>query len=633
MDAAIYGKSEYKQIIIMEKKIAFISDHASPLATIGGVDSGGQNVYVAEVAQCLAKQGYLVDIYTRKESATINEVVEWQPSIRVIHVKAGPSEVMPKEALFEFMDEFTRWMVQFIKKNGLMYNVIHAHFWLSGMVAMSLKKQLDIPFVITFHALGAVRRIHQGSADKFPEERIKIERDIMWQADKIIAECPNDLKDLIDMYHAPQDKIEIIPCGYNPEDFYPIDKASAKRALGLRQTHQYILQLGRIVPRKGIDNVIEAFALIHHKLPQLRLLIVGGNFEDKHTHEEFQRLTKLCEHSGVKDKVIFTGQKSRDELKYYYSSSELFITTPWYEPFGITPLEAMACGTPVIGSDVGGISFTVRKNETGDLVPPQQPQQLATKISRLLDNGERLALMGETALQHVAQNFTWKIVSTRIANVYEKIIAERHTNEQVQHLKDYFKQASQTFIKSAEALPKLVVEVANDICNVLSRGNKVLVCGNGGSAAESQHFVAELVGRFEIARRPGYPVISLNTDTAVLTAWANDFGYDSVFQRQVQALGQSGDMLICLSTSGNSSNIVQALKQANKQEMITVNLLGKDGGEAARYADHNLIVPSSDTGRIQEIHLHLVHQLCWLVENQMEEKKPESIKGIKKLIA
>lgn len=616
----------------MEKKIAFISDHASPLATIGGVDSGGQNVYVAEVAQCLAKQGYLVDIYTRKESA-ISEVVEWQPGIRVIHVEAGPPEVMPKEELFEFMDEFTQWMIRFIKKNELSYDVIHAHFWLSGMVATTIKKQLDIPFVITFHALGAVRRMHQGSADKFPEERIKIEQDIMWQADKIIAECPNDLKDLIELYHAPQDKIEIIPCGYNPEDFYPIDKASAKHALGLDQTHQYILQLGRIVPRKGIDNVIEAFALIHHDFPKLHLLVVGGSFEDNHTRDELQRLMELCEKHGVKDKVIFTGQKSRDELKCYYSSSELFITTPWYEPFGITPLEAMACGTPVIGSDVGGISFTVRRNETGDLVPPRQPQQLADKISKLLNSRGRLALMGERSLQHVAQNFTWKIVSTRIADLYEKIIAERHTNKQIQHLKDYFKQASQTFIKSAEALPALVVEVANEICNVLSRGKKVLVCGNGGSAAESQHFVAELVGRFEIAKRPGYPVISLNTDTAVLTAWANDFGYDTVYQRQVQALGQSGDMLICLSTSGNSSNIVQALKQANKQEMITVNLLGKDGGEAAYYAHHNLIVPSSDTGRIQEIHLHLIHQLCWLVENQMEDKQSKSITGIKKLIA
>src|SRR5690606_6836094 len=248
-------------------------------------------------------------------------------------------------------------------------------------------------------------------------------------------------------------------------------------------------------------------------------------------------------------------------------------------------------------------------------------------------DSQRLDVMRKKAVQHVEDHFTWKIVGEQIADLYEQLIPKRIEQRELQHLKSYFQQASQAFLQAAESLPAHIVKVSNEICRVLTAGGKILVCGNGGSAAESQHFVAELVGRFEIPERPAYPVLSLNTDTSVLTAWANDFGYDTVFQRQVQALGQSGDMLICLSTSGNSSNIVQALKQANKQEMITINLLGKDGGEAARYADHNLIVPSSDTGRIQEIHLHLVHQLCWLVENQMEGKRSESIKGIKKLTA
>lgn len=618
----------------MKKRIAFVSDHASPLATLGGVDSGGQNVYVAEVAQSLATQGYLVDIYTRRESATVDEIVEFTPGVRVIHVKAGPADIMPKEMLFDFMDEFSEQTTNFIKENKLRYNLVHAHFWLSGIVAMRLKKRFHIPFVITFHALGAVRRLHQGSADKFPEQRVKIEEDIIWEADKIIAECPNDMKDLIALYRAPHEKIEIIPCGYNPDNFYPIEKNAAKGELGLSLANRYLLQLGRIVPRKGIDNVIEAFHLIHEKYPDLRLLVVGGNPEDMDIDMEFQRLKQLCTDHSIENKVIFTGQKTPDELKYYYSVADLFITTPWYEPFGITPLEAMACGTPVIGSDVGGISFTVRKNVTGDLVTPREPRQLASKIERLLHDSDNLEKMGKAAIQHVAQYFTWKIVSERIAELYEEVITKYQTQQQLQHLKNYFQQASQVFLKSSEVLPRLAINVASEICSVLTRGNKVLVCGNGGSAAESQHFVAELVGRFEIPERPAYPVLSLNTDSAVLTAWANDFGYDTVFQRQVQALGQRGDMLICLSTSGNSPNIVQALKQANDQDMITVNLLGKDGGEAVQYGDHNLIVPSSNTGRIQEIHLHLIHQLCWLVENQMEANRANSVSAnIKKLTA
>jgi D-inositol-3-phosphate glycosyltransferase len=615
----------------MEKRIAFISDHASPLATIGGVDSGGQNVYVAEVARSLANQGFLVDIYTRRESGEVEETVIFDEGVRVIHISAGPETAIPKELLFDYMDEFTANILDYIHRFQLAYDLVHAHFWLSGMVAIRLKKQFDVPFVITFHALGAVRQIHQGNADKFPAQRVEIEREIMWHAEKIIAECPNDMKDMMELYRAPQDKIEIIPCGYNPQDFYPIDKQEAKRALSLDSSYRYILQLGRIVPRKGIDNVLEAFARMHREIPDLRLLIVGGDTADMEVGQEFRRLNAICAKHDISNKVIFTGQQPREQLKYYYSAAELFITTPWYEPFGITPLEAMACGTPVIGSDVGGIAYTVRKNETGDLVSPRQPQQLASKMLSLLQDSQRLDVMRKKAVQHVEDHFTWKIVGEQIADLYEQLIPKRIEQRELQHLKSYFQQASQAFLQAAESLPAHIVKVSNEICRVLTAGGKILVCGNGGSAAESQHFVAELVGRFEIPERPAYPVLSLNTDTSVLTAWANDFGYDTVFQRQVQALGQPGDMLICLSTSGNSANIVQALKQANDQGMVTVNLLGKDGGQAAQFADYNIIVPSAHTARIQEIHLHLIHQLCWLVENKMEQSRTQQ--DVKKLIA
>lgn len=618
----------------MQKKIAFISDHASPLATLGGKDSGGQNVYVAEVAQQLALMGYQVDIYTRLENTSQQQLVHWKPNVRVIHIKAGPETVVPKEELYDYMDEFTKNMIAFMQSNDLSYQLVHAHFWLSGMVAMEIKRQLHIPFVITFHALGAVRRLHQGCSDKFPKIREKIEKEIIWQAERVIAECPNDLKDLIQHYQAPQDKIEIIPCGYNPADFYPLDRTEAKERLDLDPTYTYILQLGRMVKRKGIDNVIEAFSHAQHVIPELRLLVVGGNFDSSDDKSEFQRLGKLCEALHIQDKVIFTGQKERDLLKYYYAASELFITTPWYEPFGITPLESMACGTPVIGADVGGISFTVRNGETGALVPPQKPQQLSSVIIDLIKNEKKRTKFSVNALRHV-RSFTWKAISESIAQLYEHCMPQGREKDIVMQIKQRFLSSSDTFARASEVLAIDIARLSRKMVETLRSGKKIMICGNGGSAAESQHFAAELVGRFEIPERPGYPVLSLNTDSSVLTAWANDFGYDSIFSRQVQALGQKGDMLICLSTSGNSANIVSALQQAGKMGITCVNLLGKDGGEASQYGDHNLIVPSDDTARIQEVQLHIIHQLCALVEQQitLSSVTREHVLVHKKLIA
>lgn len=603
----------------MQKKIAFISDHASPLATLGGKDSGGQNVYVAEVAVQLSLLGYQVDIYTRAEDPTQDEIVYWKPNIRVIHIVAGPIAILPKEQLYDYMTEFSSNMISFIEDNHLQYHLVHAHFWLSGMVAIDVKKQLEIPFVVTFHALGAVRRLHQGCSDKFPKIREKIERDIIWQAERIIAECPNDLKDLIQHYQAPLDKIEIIPCGYNPTDFYPVDRKEAKKRLNLNPAFTYILQLGRMVKRKGIDNVIEAFSHAQHAIPELRLLVVGGNFQSEDDQIEFDRLNHLCEELDLKDKVIFTGQKNRDMLRYYYAASELFITTPWYEPFGITPLESMACGTPVIGADVGGISFTVRNGETGLLVAPQQPQQLSSAIVDLISDDRKRLKFAVNALRHV-KSFTWKTVSESIAQLYEQCIPQVRERETIAHIKQNFLNSSKVLEKSADMLALCIAKLSFKMVEVLQNGNKIMICGNGGSAAESQHFAAELVGRFEIPNRPGYPVISLNTDSSVITAWANDFGYDTIFSRQVQALGQSGDMLICLSTSGRSPNIINALKEASNKDIICANLLGKDGGEATQFGDHNLIVPSDNTARIQEVQLHVIHQLCALVEQQMSTK-------------
>jgi D-inositol-3-phosphate glycosyltransferase len=408
----------------MKNRIAFISDHASPLAILGGVDSGGQNVYVAETAKHLARLGYEVDVFTRWEDAQLPKVVDWLPSIRVVHINAGPVTVMPKEELLPYMTDFTNEMIAFIQGEPSGYSLIHAHFFMSGLVAADIKKTLSIPFVVTFHALGRIRIIHQGSSDHFPPERLDIETRIVKEADRIIAECPQDRLDLINHYDADPSRIAVVPCGFSASEFYPVNKKEAREYIGVEQDCKLLLQLGRMVPRKGVDNVIASMTYLKQLAPSSKLLVVGGETDlaDINSTPEIVRLQKLASEAGVSDKVIFAGRKSRDVLKYYYSAADVFITTPWYEPFGITPLESMACGTPVIGSDVGGIKYSVADGKTGFLVRPRDPRALAAKVGFLLSNDDLLQRMSTHSLARVNALFTWKKVANMLSTIYNELL-------------------------------------------------------------------------------------------------------------------------------------------------------------------------------------------------------------------
>jgi glycosyltransferase involved in cell wall biosynthesis len=407
----------------MKKKIAFISEHASPLASLGGVDSGGQNVYVAELAKYLARTGCEIDIFTRWDDARQEKIVNWKKGIRVIHVKAGPVSVLPKEELLQYMPAFKDDMIDFMQAEQITYALIHANFWMSALVAQWIKETLSIPFVVTFHALGFVRQLHQGKDDKFPAERIEIETEIVQHADAIIAECPQDRTDLITYYNAPLEKITIIPCGFSSREFSPVEREVACTLLHLNPSEHILLQLGRMVPRKGVDNVVQALGKLKNTGKPYRLVIVGGETDDPNPAScpEIARLQKIAAEEGVLDKVTFVGRKSRKMLKYYYSAADIFISTPWYEPFGITPLEAMACGTPVIGSNVGGIKFTVEDGKTGFLVPPKNPAALALKIKTLTNNPLLLQEMKLASIQRVNKQFTWKNVAALVNKLYKQV--------------------------------------------------------------------------------------------------------------------------------------------------------------------------------------------------------------------
>ena len=396
-------------------KIALISEHASPLATLGGIDAGGQNIYVMHVAQCLARAGHEVDVFTRRDDASLPTVVHLRPGLRVIHIDAGPARFVPKEQLLQYMPEFAH-ACEVLCRNVGGYDVVHANFFMSGWVALHLKQTLGLPFAITFHALGLVRREHQREADAFPDERIEIERTLVEEADCIVAECPQDRTDLIRLYGADPDKTVMVPCGFDPGEFSPMDRTEARRQLGLDADEFIVLQLGRLVPRKGIDNVIRSMAHLPHDKPS-RLLVVGGESDepDERITPEIARLRGIARDMGVDARVTFTGRRQRNELRRYYCAADVFVTTPWYEPFGITPLEAMACGTPVVGSAVGGIQYTVMQGVTGFLVPAHDPAALAERLAALQANPALARALGRAGIRRARSMFTWERVALQLA--------------------------------------------------------------------------------------------------------------------------------------------------------------------------------------------------------------------------
>jgi D-inositol-3-phosphate glycosyltransferase len=405
-------------------RIAMISEHASPLAVIGGVDSGGQNIYVAQVAQHLVAQGHRVDVFTRRDDAALAAVVELAPGLRVVHVAAGPEAFVPKERLLEHMPEFARFCEAWFRTAGP-YDVLHANFFMSGWVGMRLQETFDLPLVTTFHALGLVRREHQKEADAFPAERIDIEHALATRSDRLVAECPQDEVDLQRLYGADPVRMAMVPCGFDAGEFEPQSRAEARTRLGLPADEFMVLQLGRMVPRKGIETVVRAMAC--PPCEGMRLRVVGGDCEmaDSERTPEIGRLQAVARECGVADRVVFEGRKTRTALRDWYAAADVFVTTPWYEPFGITPLEAMACARPVVGSAVGGVQYSVVDGVTGMLVPPKDPPALALALAALRADPAAAAAMGEAGLARARASFTWDGVARQLAAVFADAAASR----------------------------------------------------------------------------------------------------------------------------------------------------------------------------------------------------------------
>jgi glycosyltransferase involved in cell wall biosynthesis len=390
-------------------RIAMVSEHASPLATLGGVDAGGQNVHVAALAGALADRGHEIVVYTRADRPGLPRRVSMRPRVQVEHVTAGPPAEIAKDELLPYMGTFAaglaeRWCAD-------RPDVVHAHFWMSGLASIRAAAGLGVPVVQTFHALGTVKRRWQGDQDTSPATRIDIEREIGCRADRIIATCSDEVTELGAM-GVDVGRVDVVPCGVDVSLFRPA--AGANRA---RPSAPRLVIVSRLVPRKGVEDAIRALPLI----PAAELVIVGGPSADHlDDDDEVARLRRVATHCGVAGRVCFTGHLPHEELPAVIGSSDVLLAVPWYEPFGITVLEAMACGVPVVGSAVGGLLDTVAPGVTGVLVKSRDPESIAAGTRWLLSDEQRRAAMGRAGAARVQACYSWPQVAERTVQSYRQ---------------------------------------------------------------------------------------------------------------------------------------------------------------------------------------------------------------------
>jgi glycosyltransferase involved in cell wall biosynthesis/phosphoheptose isomerase len=586
-------------------KVAMISEHASPLAALGGVDAGGQNVHVDALARALGRRGARVVVYTRRDDPALPRRVELAPRVTVEHVDAGPPEPVPKDDLLPHMDTFaeelrrawSRWRP----------DVAHAHFWMSGRAALEAARTLGVPVVQTFHALGAVKRRHQGEKDTSPPERFAEEEEIIRRAGRIIATCSDEVFELLRLGADPR-RVSVIPCGVDTEFFRPEGPAEEKRP-GMHR----LVVLGRLVERKGVGNVISALS----ELPDAELVVAGGPDARRLDEDpEARRLRRLAASLGIEERVELRGRVAREEVPPLLRSADAVACVPWYEPFGIVPLEAMACGVPVVVSAVGGLVDSVVDGVTGAHVPPRRPDRLAVALRSLLEDPDRRRKLGAAGVRRVRDRYGWDRIAGATLEAYAALAAGSIRKEDIEmndvaalpagraHLAD---------LRGALAALERDVEKIEDwgrrLAGILAGGGRLLVAGNGGSAALAQHLAGELVGRY-LEDRPAFSALALHAEGPSFTCIANDYGADEAFARQVRAHGRPGDVLVAISTSGTSSNVLAAAEAARQRGMSVWSLTGRGPNRLCALSDDCLCADAPSTATAQEIHQVILHLLC-----------------------
>ncbi|WP_229758954.1 glycosyltransferase [Peterkaempfera bronchialis] len=391
-------------------KISLVSEHASPLAVLGGVDAGGQNVHVAALAAALADLGHQVTVHTRRDTPDLPADVPLRPGVTVHHVPAGPAHAVPKDLLLPHMHAFGDHLARIWAADRP--DLVHAHFWMSGLAALRGTRELAVPVVQTYHALGTVKRRHQGTADTSPIRRIPLEQAIGRMCRRIIATCRSEADELAAM-GLPRHRTTVVPCGVDPARFTPDGPAAA------RSGRPRLLQIGRLVPRKGAATAIAALA----RIAGAELLIAGGPPAHRlDADPEARRLRALATETGVADRLRLLGGVPPEQMPALLRSADLVLCPPDYEPFGIVPLEAMGCGIPVVASAVGGHLDTVADRATGRLVPPGDPGALASAAVELLASPGTRAAYGRAGRRRVLARYSWETVAAATEEVYRDVL-------------------------------------------------------------------------------------------------------------------------------------------------------------------------------------------------------------------
>ncbi|GAA4845382.1 glycosyltransferase [Saccharopolyspora rosea] len=394
-------------------RIHLVSEHASPLAALGGADAGGQNVQVAEQARGLARLGHEVVVHTRRDAVDLPSVASTGAGFTVEHVPAGPPEPVPKDELLPYVDAFGRHLADRWARDRP--DVVHAHFWMSGVASLAGAAGLDVPVVQTFHALGRVKRRNQGAKDTSPPEREETEAAIAREVDCVVATCSDEVAELAEM-GVPRRRTAIVPCGIDLGKFTPDGPRAPRR------DRPRLLSIGRLVERKGVDTAIEALRYV----PDAELLVAGGpRLADWPDDPEVARLRAVARRSGVADRVDFLGPVDHDDAPALYRSADVVVSVPWYEPFGTVPLEAMACGVPPVVTAVGGHLDTVADGRTGLLVPPRDPQALADRLNALLARPTARAELGRAGVERVRSRYGWSGLVRDVEVVYRRVLAQR----------------------------------------------------------------------------------------------------------------------------------------------------------------------------------------------------------------
>lgn len=426
-----------RQQVPTRQAIALISEHGDPAAEIGKEAAGGQNVYVRQVGEALAKLGWQVDMFTRKTKPDDAKVVQHAPHCRTIRLTAGPEQFIPRDELFAYMPEFVAAFQAFQSKEGTNYPLIHTNYWMSAWVGLQLKQQSNIQLIHTYHSLGAIKYRTVPVRPAIADTRLAIERQILEQAECIVATSPQEQEALRTLV-SKQGCVEVIPCGTNISTFHTMPRPDARALLGFNADEAIVLYVGRFDPRKGIDTLVHACAQLkaHAKDGQpadgrtalnpakLRLVIVGGNDPDSTDTLERVRIEQLVRELGLADQTTFAGRIGHGSLPLYYTAADVCVIPSHYEPFGLVAIEAMACGTPVVASDVGGLKFTVVPDETGLLVPPKDVEAFTQAIDRVLTDELWARKLRRQAPIRVQQNFSWSGVAVHLSDLYRRLLAQ-----------------------------------------------------------------------------------------------------------------------------------------------------------------------------------------------------------------